>query len=64
MANNTELESAVARWSERLLVDGYCVIPDLVLSSEVAELDAEQKRNNQAIDDAEKGDDKDKDGGP
>ena len=41
MANNTELESAVARWSERLLVDGYCVIPDLVLSSEVAELDAE-----------------------
>ena len=27
-------------------------------------LDAEQKRNNQAIDDAEKGDDKDKDGGP
>jgi hypothetical protein len=27
-------------------------------------LDAEQKRNNQAIDDAEKGEDKDKDGGP
>lgn len=41
MFNKHERESAVDRWSERLLVDGYCVIPDLVPSIDVAALDAD-----------------------
>ncbi|MGQ0588643.1 MAG: phytanoyl-CoA dioxygenase family protein [Sphingosinicella sp.] len=41
MPDKNELECAVDRWSERLLVDGYCVIPDLVPSVDVAALDAD-----------------------
>ena len=37
----TELESAIARWTERLLVDGYCLIPDLVPAAAVTALDAD-----------------------
>lgn len=41
MTNNTQLDAAVDRWSERLLVEGYCVIPDLVPPATVAALDAD-----------------------
>ena len=41
MQDQHELERAVDRWSERLLVDGFCVIPDLVPATEVAALDAD-----------------------
>jgi ectoine hydroxylase-related dioxygenase (phytanoyl-CoA dioxygenase family) len=39
MSYSHNLEAAVDRWSERLLVDGYCVIPDLVPAEDVAALD-------------------------
>lgn len=41
MSHNNNLGSLIDRWSERLLVDGYCVIPDLVPLAEVAALDAD-----------------------
>lgn len=41
MTFKNELERAVDRWSEQLLVDGYCAIPDLVPPAEVAALDAD-----------------------
>lgn len=41
MPKKNELEGAIARWSERLLADGYCVIPDLVPPSAVAALDGD-----------------------
>ena len=39
MPTRTALEAAVDRWTERLLVDGYCVIPDLLPADRVAALD-------------------------
>jgi hypothetical protein len=30
MLDRTHLSRDVGRWTERLLVDGYCVIPDLL----------------------------------
>jgi ectoine hydroxylase-related dioxygenase (phytanoyl-CoA dioxygenase family) len=41
MTNYTQLEAAIDRWSERLLVEGYCVIPDLVSAATVAAVDAD-----------------------
>lgn len=41
MSNTPQLESAIDRWSERLLAEGFCVIPDLLPASAVAALDAE-----------------------
>jgi hypothetical protein len=41
MTANSQLDSAINRWSERLLVDGYCVIPDLLPAEAVAALDAD-----------------------
>ena len=41
MSNAQDLQTSIDRWTERLFVDGYCVIPDLVPAEEVAALDAE-----------------------
>lgn len=41
MNRKPELECAIDRWSERLLVEGYCVIPDLLPAADVAALDAD-----------------------
>jgi ectoine hydroxylase-related dioxygenase (phytanoyl-CoA dioxygenase family) len=41
MPNQPQLEAAVDLWSERLLVDGYCVIPDLLPPAAIAALDAD-----------------------
>ena len=41
MSHNNTLQALIDRWSERLLVDGYCVVPDVVSAEEVAALDAD-----------------------
>jgi hypothetical protein len=41
MSPKPQLEAAIDRWTERLLVDGFCVIPDLLAADVVAELDAD-----------------------
>ena len=41
MTNTPQLEAAIDRWTERLLADGYCVIPDLLAPTAIAALDAE-----------------------
>ena len=41
MTNTPQLEAAIDRWTERLLADGYCVIPDLLAPAAIAALDAE-----------------------
>lgn len=41
MSHNPQLEAAIDLWSERLLVDGFCVIPDLLPAQTVAALDAD-----------------------
>jgi ectoine hydroxylase-related dioxygenase (phytanoyl-CoA dioxygenase family) len=41
MTATQNLDSAIDRWTERLLVDGYCVVPALVPSEEIAALDAD-----------------------
>lgn len=41
MSHTPELEAAIDRWTERLLVDGFCVIPDLLPAGAVAALDAD-----------------------
>ncbi|MFN3946410.1 MAG: phytanoyl-CoA dioxygenase family protein, partial [Allosphingosinicella sp.] len=41
MTRADDFERSVARWTERLLVDGYCLIPDLVPADQVAALDAD-----------------------
>jgi hypothetical protein len=39
--SHSDIEAAIGRWSERLLANGYCVIPDLVPAEDVAALDAD-----------------------
>jgi ectoine hydroxylase-related dioxygenase (phytanoyl-CoA dioxygenase family) len=39
MPNRSDLDAAVDRWTERLLVDGFCVVPDLLPAEAVAALD-------------------------
>ncbi|HEX8215314.1 MAG TPA: phytanoyl-CoA dioxygenase family protein, partial [Allosphingosinicella sp.] len=41
MSQQPALDAAIDRWSERLLVDGYCTIPDLLPPGEIAALDAD-----------------------
>jgi ectoine hydroxylase-related dioxygenase (phytanoyl-CoA dioxygenase family) len=41
MSELEKLARDVNRWSERLLVDGYCVIPDLLPADQIAALDAD-----------------------
>lgn len=41
MPTNAELEAAIDRWTERLLVDGFCVIPDLLPECSIAALAAD-----------------------
>jgi hypothetical protein len=41
MIHTPNLEASIDRWTEQLLVDGYCVIPDLLPAENVAALDAE-----------------------
>ena len=41
MSDSHILEASIDRWSERLLVDGFCVIPELLPAEEVGALDAE-----------------------
>jgi hypothetical protein len=41
MPASPELDRAIDRWTECLLVNGYCLVPDLVPASCVAELDAD-----------------------
>lgn len=41
MTYKPELDAAIDRWTERLVVDGFCVIPDLLPASEIAALDAD-----------------------
>jgi hypothetical protein len=45
MTHEPNLESAIDRWTERLLVDGYCVIPDVVPAEAVAALDSDLARD-------------------
>ncbi|HEX8443965.1 MAG TPA: phytanoyl-CoA dioxygenase family protein, partial [Allosphingosinicella sp.] len=40
MFQSQALDSAIDRWTERLLVDGYCVVPDLA-AEEVLSLDSD-----------------------
>lgn len=40
MPHNHALEAAVDRWSERLLANGFCVIPDLWPAEDIAPFDA------------------------
>lgn len=44
MTHTPNLEAAIDRWTERLLVDGYCVIPDLLPAEAVAALDSDLAR--------------------
>lgn len=39
MLKTPDPDPAIDRWTERLLVDGYCVVPDLVPAAEIAALD-------------------------
>ena len=41
MTYEKDLELAVGHWTERLLANGYCVIPDLLPADEIAALDAD-----------------------
>ena len=41
MTYEKELELALGPWSERLLANGFCVIPDLLPADEIAALDAD-----------------------
>ena len=41
MTYEKELELAVGHWTERLLANGFCVIPDLLPADEIAALDAD-----------------------
>lgn len=41
MTYEKDLKQTVGHWSERLLAHGFCVIPDLLPSDEIAALDAE-----------------------
>ena len=41
MSTAPSFEAAVDRWTERLLADGFCVIPDLLPQRAIAALDAE-----------------------
>ena len=41
MIHSSALTAAVDRWSERLLVDGFCVIPDLLPPAQIAALDTD-----------------------
>jgi len=45
MSPRQDLDRAIDRWTERLLVDGYCVVPDLVTPDAVAALDAALARD-------------------
>jgi ectoine hydroxylase-related dioxygenase (phytanoyl-CoA dioxygenase family) len=45
MTHTPNLEAAIDRWTERLLVDGYCVIPDLLAAEAVAALDSDLARD-------------------
>jgi hypothetical protein len=45
MASNCDLETAIGRWTERLLVDGFCLIPDLLPSAAIAALDSDLARD-------------------
>jgi ectoine hydroxylase-related dioxygenase (phytanoyl-CoA dioxygenase family) len=48
MKTTPQLESAIGRWTTRLLADGYCVIPDLLAPSAIAALDAELRPDFEA----------------
>lgn len=41
MTYEKDLELAIGHWSERLLANGFCVIPDLLPADEIAALDAD-----------------------
>jgi hypothetical protein len=41
MSCKPNLETAIDRWTEQLLVDGFCLIPDLLPSTAIAALDAD-----------------------
>ena len=41
MTHGSALTAAIDRWSERLLVDGFCVIPDLLPPAQIAALDTD-----------------------
>lgn len=45
MASNCDIETAIGRWTERLLVDGFCLIPDLLPSAAIAALDSDLARD-------------------
>lgn len=41
MTTDLQLETAIDRWTERLLANGYCVIPDLVPGAHIEALDSD-----------------------
>jgi hypothetical protein len=45
MSPRTHEDDLVSSWSERLLVDGYCIIPDLLPREAIAALDADLDRD-------------------
>lgn len=48
MSNKSDLDASIDRWTERLLVDGFCLIPDLLPSAAVGALDADLSNDFEA----------------
>jgi hypothetical protein len=48
MSPHNHVDALISRWSERLLVEGYCIIPDLLPRATVEALDADLKRDFEA----------------
>lgn len=48
MLPHNPVDAFIARWSERLMVDGYCIIPDLVPRETIHALDADLGRDFEA----------------
>jgi hypothetical protein len=45
MSRHDPIDALISRWSERLLVDGYCIIPDLLPRATIEALDADLARH-------------------
>src|SRR3954469_13265915 len=41
MLDQSNIEASIGRWTERLLVDGFCVVPDLLPADTIAALDSD-----------------------
>lgn len=48
MSPHNHIDALISRWSERLLVDGYCIIPDLLPRETLEALDADLRPDFEA----------------